>query len=120
MPYAIAVQRPESDAPVSKTDSYLQWYSWAKDNAPFTSATLGEWAGYLMQLTHPSTRKERRVMATSGTLAPNQIMRLLVTPVDLPVKVVKVFEFAAQHGYPVSFTPTGETALQYLEKQSSA
>lgn len=120
MPYAIAVQRPESDAPVAKADNYLLWYQWAKDHAPFTSATLGEWTEYLLQLNHPSVRPERTVMMTYGSLPPERIARLLSTKIRPPGKVQKVFVYAVTHDYSVSFTPTDETVSQYLAKQSSA
>ena len=124
MPYEIKTDRPESDAPVSKETNYLQWYQWAKTNAPFTSATLAEWTAYLSTLNHPSTRRERDIMANEGTLDNGQVQRVLKLAKDrhdgaLPDKVQKVFQFAADNGYGVTFTPSDETAFQYASKAGS-
>lgn len=120
MPYAIAVDRPVSDAPVAKADNYMRWYQWAKENAPFTSVTMDEWAGYLLQLNHPTTSAERKVMMTEGSLLPKQIKRLLMWHVLPPDKVLAVFIYAASNDYPVTFTPTSETISQYLANIGSA
>lgn len=120
MPYAIAVERPESDAPFPKAENYMGWYQWAKKNAPFTSATMDEMADYVLSLNHPTTGNERKVMSTSGTLTPQSITRLLSLKHKLPPqKILNVFQFAADNGYPVSFTPTDETVSQYLAKTAS-
>ena len=120
MPYAIAVDRPASDAPVAKTDNYMRWYQWAKENAPFTSVTMSEWTAYLLQLSHPSVSIERKVMMTEGTLSPDNIRRLLVINAQPPDKVREVFDYAAANNYPVTFTPTSETIVQYLANMGSA
>lgn len=118
MPYAIAIYRPDAPDAPEKSD-YLKWYLWAKNNAPFTSATMGEWSDYVGQLNHPAISPQRLAMSTEGVLAADQIKMLLSYPVQAKGKIREVFEFAVKNGYPVSFTPTAETLLQYWAKSGS-
>ena len=121
MPYGFAVDRPDTDAPVSREKDPVRWTTWALKNAPFTSVTTMDWATFLKSQLHgPIAADTWETLLYGGTLSPGQVQRLLDSDVALPVKVFNVLNWARQHGYGVRIALTGDTVDQYLANSPSA
>lgn len=120
MPYGFNTDRPDTDAPVSKTKDPIRWIHWANKNAPFTSVTTATWATTLAhQSDAPLPIDLRAVLAGGGILTRAEVQRVLAK-MDLPPAVHQVLTWAAEHNYGVRIGITGETVDQYLENASSA
>lgn len=117
MPYDVAVVRPESDAPIKKTDNWMQWYSWAKKNQPSVSVLTAELRDFLTHLlksnNHPALQEAAYCISMGECEIPPAMAERIVdnAAVRPPEPMYRVLKFAALNGYPVRFSATAGDAI---------
>lgn len=101
MAYAIYVNHPDSDQRLA--EDFMAWNFWSKEHAPWTGIGVHTVADVLRRLATVSGTKDiRDNLDYGGSLTAHESRRVLTLAADLlNEEERRVFEFAAEAGYPL-------------------